>query len=442
MKQKDLLQQMCDYALKVSLRKGAQHARVAAISNTAHELSVLNDTIDTIQKSVDSSLMINLFVEGRYGTCSTNKADPAGIDKLLDDAIASVRLLAPDPFRKLVPADLRYEGVPLYSAHRGSVDTEVKKAFLSGCAASIWGKDPALISVTAGYSDYRRWLHLADSDGLSCTSENTWYSLSVECAVRGRGDTRPSDWDFEGGIKPEDIGIGPPGIPYRCAASALERALAKRNPRKIGSGRYQVIVENRVAATLLSPMIDAISGSSLQQQNSFLLDKLGKSIASPALTLIDSPCLRGSPGYRFFDSEGLATAKRTVIEMGRLNMFFLSTYYALKMQMPVTISAPSLLLLKAGKGNAATFAGLIKNGIFVTGFNGGNCNTATGDFSYGIEGFKVENGQITYPVNEMVMTGNMLDLWNRLLAAGDDALKTMSWQIPSLVFDTIEFAGL
>lgn len=112
------------------------------------------------------------------------------------------------------------------------------------------------------------------------------------------------------------------------------------------------------------------------------------------------------------------------------------------MQMPPTISSPSLLFVKAGKGNSATFAGLIKNGIFVTGFNGGNCNTATGDFSYGIEGFKVENGQITYPVNEMVMTGNMLDLWDRLLAAGDDALKTMSWQIPTLLFDNIEFAGL
>jgi len=432
---------MCDYALGRALRKGAQHARVAAISNTANELSVLNDSIETIQKAVDSSLMIHLFVDGRYGTCSTNKADPSGIDKLLDDAIASVRLLAPDPFRKLVPAELRYEGDPLYSAHRGSVDTGVKKAFLTGCAASIWGKDPALISITAGYSDYRRWLHLADTDGLNCTSEETWYSLSVECAVRGRGDARPSDWDYQGGIRPEDIGMGQ-GNPCKCAASALERALAKRNPRKIGSGRYQVIVENRVAATLLSPLIDAMSGSSLQQQNSFLLDKLGKSIASPALTLIDNPRRKGSPGYRFFDSEGLRTAKRTVIETGRLNTFFLNTYHALKMQMPPTISSPSLLFVKAGKGNSATFAGLIKNGIFVTGFNGGNCNTTTGDFSYGIEGFYVEHGQITYPINEMVMTGNMLDLWSRLLAAGDDALKTMSWQTPSLLFDDIEFSGL
>ena len=441
MKQKDLLKQMCSYALEMSLKKGATHARVAATSNNANGMSVLNDSLEIIEKAVDSSLTLHLFVEGRYGTCSTNKVDPSGLDKLLDDAIASVKLLAPDPFRKLVPKELRYEGPPLYSAHSGSVDTGVKKAFLLDCACAIWNKEPALISVMADYSDHRQWLHLADSDGLHCTSEETWYNYSVECTVRGKGDARPSDWDFQGGIHPWDIGIGS-GLPCTCAATALERALAKRNPRKIVSGRYRVIVENRVAATLLAPLIDAMSGSSLQQQNSFLLDKLGENIASSVLTLIDDPRRKGTPGCRFFDSEGLATAKRAVIEAGRLNMYFLSTYYAEKMQMHPTISSPSLLLLKEGKGNAATLAGLIKNGIFVTGFNGGNCNTTTGDFSYGIEGFYVEHGQITYPINEMVMTGNMLDLWSRLLAAGDDALKTMSWQTPSLLFDDIEFSGL
>lgn len=107
-----------------------------------------------------------------------------------------------------------------------------------------------------------------------------------------------------------------------------------------------------------------------------------------------------------------------------------------------TISSPSLLLLKGGHGDVASLAGLMKNGIFVTGFNGGNCNTATGDFSYGIEGFFVQDGQIAYPINEMVMTGNMTDLWNQLTAAGNDALTTSSWQIPSLLFESIEFAGI
>jgi PmbA protein len=138
----------------------------------------------------------------------------------------------------------------------------------------------------------------------------------------------------------------------------------------------------------------------------------------------------------------MATARRTVIEKARLNTYLLNTYYANKLEMKPTISSPSLLILPGGKGNAVSLAGSLKNGIFVTGFNGGNCNPATGDFSYGIEGFLVENGQITKPVNEMVMTGNLLDLRQKLLATADEALKTTAWQIPSLLFDKLEFAGL
>jgi PmbA protein len=341
----------------------------------------------------------------------------------------------------LVPAGLRYEGPPLQAADHREISTETKKSFLFDCVQGVYGKEPSLISVTADYADYKRWLHTLDSSGLSCSSEETWYSLSAECAVRGCGDTRPSDWEFLGGFSPESIGLGSQ-TPSDCAKRACKRALDKRNPGKIASGRYPAVVESRITSTLLSPIIEAISGGSLQQQNSFLLGKLGKAITAPVLTLVDDPHRKGSPGYRFFDNEGMATVKRTVIEQGRLSMYFLNTYYANKMQMKPTISSPSLLSVPMGKGNALSLAGSLKNGIFVTGFIGGNCNTATGDFSYGIEGFRVENGQITHPVNEMVMTGNMLDLWQKLLATADDALNSTAWQIPSLLFDNIEFAGL
>ncbi|MFA5301311.1 MAG: TldD/PmbA family protein [Bacteroidales bacterium] len=441
MNEKEWLEQTCRYALESSLRKGAGQVRVSALRDVSNGLTVLNDSLEKIQSAVESSLMIQLFTDGRYGSCATNRTDPALIDQLIDQALDSVRLLAPDPCRTLVPAALRYDGPPSKMACNGEISTEAKKTLLSECADGVFGKEPLLISVTVDYADYKRRTQIMDSTGLNCSSEETWYSLTAECAVKGEGDTRPSDWEYSGGFHPEAVGIGS-GIPSGCAIRALQRALAKRNPVKIRSGRYPAIVENRVASTLLGPVIQAVSGSSLQQQDSFLLGRLGQTVASPVLTLIDDPHKKGEPGYRLFDHEGMATVRRTVFENGRLNTYFINTYYANKLQMQPTISSPSLLTLPGGKGNAGSLAGSLKNGIFVTGFNGGNCNTATGDFSYGIEGFRVENGQITNPVNEMVMTGNMLDLWEKLLATGDDALKTTAWQIPSLLFDNIEFAGL
>ena len=100
------------------------------------------------------------------------------------------------------------------------------------------------------------------------------------------------------------------------------------------------------------------------------------------------------------------------------------------------------LLLTGGKGDVLSLTKQMQHGIIITGFNGGNCNTATGDFSYGIEGFLVENGQITTPINEMVMTGNMINLWNQLHIAGDDAQPISSRLLPSLLFESIELAGL
>ncbi|HOO42395.1 MAG TPA: TldD/PmbA family protein [Bacteroidales bacterium] len=441
MNEKERLEQTCLYALESSLRKGAGKVRVSALRDVSNGLTVLNDSLEKIQSAVESSLTIQLFTDDRYGSCTTNGTDPARIDKLIDQALASVRLLAPDTSRSLVPASLRYSGPPSQMAHNGDVSTDTKKTLLFDCAESVLQKEPSLINVAVDYSDYRRHIHIMDSGGLNCSSEETWYSLLAECAVKGANDTRPSDWEYTGGFLPDALGIES-GRPSDCAVRALKRAMAKCNPVKIRSGKYKAIVENRVASTLLGPVIQAASGSSLQQQNSFLLNRLGQTIASPVLTLIDDPHRKGYPGYRLFDSEGMATVRRTVIEKGKLNIYFINTYYANKLQMQPTISAPSMLTLPGGKGNAESLAGFVKNGIFVTGFNGGNCNSATGDFSYGIEGFRIENGLITNPVNEMVMTGNMLDLWEKLSATGNDALQTSTWQIPSLLFDNIEFAGL
>ena len=112
------------------------------------------------------------------------------------------------------------------------------------------------------------------------------------------------------------------------------------------------------------------------------------------------------------------------------------------MNVEVTISSPSLLVMKTGSKDLDGLTAGVSNGILVTGFNGGNCNSSTGDFSYGIEGFLIENGKLTVPVSEMNITGNMLSLWNSLVETGNDPRLSSSWRIPSLVFDGVDFSGL
>ena len=137
----------------------------------------------------------------------------------------------------------------------------------------------------------------------------------------------------------------------------------------------------------------------------------------------------------------MATQPSDIFEQGVLRTYFIDTYNAKKMNVEPTISAPSRVVLKPGSKDLNGLVADVERGILVTGFNGGNSNSSTGDFSYGIEGFLIENGRLTQPVNEMNVTGNFLELWSGLVAVGNDP-QDRSWLIPSLVFEGVNFSGL
>ncbi len=147
-------------------------------------------------------------------------------------------------------------------------------------------------------------------------------------------------------------------------------------------------------------------------------------------------------GARYFDSEGVATERRPVFENGVLRTYYIDTYSARKMGVEPTISNPSILVLQPGSKDVDGMVADVDRGILVTGFNGGNCNPTTGDFSYGIEGFLIEKGKLTQPVSEMNITGNMILLWQSLVGVGNDARLSSSWRIPSLAFEGVDFSGL
>ena len=223
---------------------------------------------------------------------------------------------------------------------------------------------------------------------------------------------------------------------------ALERVLRKLGQKKVASGKYTMVVDPMNASNLLSPVLSALYGSALQQKNSFLLDKLNVKVGTGLLNLMDEPHLIGASGARYFDSEGVATERRSIFEEGVLKTYFIDTYNSKKMGVEPTVNSPSLLVLKPGNKDLNGLVADVQKGILVTGFNGGNCNSSSGDFSYGIEGFLIENGKLTQPVSEMNVTGNMITLWASLSAVGNDPRMSSSWRIPSLVFEGVDFSGL
>ncbi|HBL34356.1 MAG TPA: TldD/PmbA family protein [Porphyromonadaceae bacterium] len=436
----DTHKKLAEWAMDYALSNGCQAARVSLYAGSNSSFELRDAKMDKLQQASESGLSLSLYVDGRYGTYSTNRLDKKELSSFIKNGIESTRFLAKDEARILPDPARYYQGgrpdLQLLDPDFNSVDPDAKKALAEDIAREALGKDPRIISVESSYGDGDSFNYLLASNGFKGESQRSWYSLSASVAVKGDNEARPSSYWYES--SPQLSSLIKKGI----GEKALQRVLRKIGQQKAASGKYTLIVDPLNAANLLSPLISALYGSALQQKNSFLLDKIDTQIGSNAFTLIDEPHLTGAPGARYFDNEGVATQRREVFRQGVLKTYFIDTYNAKKMQIEPTISSPSILILTPGTNNLDALVAGVDKGILVTGFNGGNCNATTGDFSYGIEGFLVEGGALSRPVSEMNITGNMIRLWSSLTEAGNDARLTSSWRIPSLVFDEVDFSGL
>ena len=435
-KNKKLAQWAMDYALK----HGCQAAKVQLYANSNASFELRDGKMDRLQQASEGGLSLSLYVDGRFGSFSTNRLNKAELENFILNGIESTRYLAPDDSRILADPSRYYKGgkpdLQLFDSTLADINPDEKVALAQQAAEEVMGKDERIISVSTSYSDGESAAYQLISNGFEGESKRTWTNISASVSIKGEGEARPSDyWSesslFNKNLKKTDIG-----------SKALERVLRKLGQKKAKSGKYTMVVDYLNVTQLGNPLLSALLGSALQQKNSFLLDKLGQKVVSDKLTLKDEPHLVGASGARYFDAEGVATEPRAIFENGVLKTYFIDTYNAKKMGVEPTISSPSLLVMNQGEKDLNGLIADIDKGILVTGFNGGNCNSSTGDFSYGIEGFLIENGKLTQPVNEMNITGNMLTLWSSLVAIGNDAPDNRSWRIPSLVFEGVNFSGL
>ena len=426
-------------ALAFALQKGCSAARICLGSGLQSSFTVRDTMLEKIHQAAGNSLQLQLFADGRYGTFSTNRLERKALHRFIEQAITGIRLLAPDPARCLPDPSRYYKGhkdLEQFDPALASMTPEEKKERAFACAREVWDQDPRLVSVESEFGDSIDSYYIVDSQGFEAMTRQSSCCLTAEVVLKDEGDARPSAWWYESSLFIKDLPAA------GCGQEALKRATAKLRPKSLASGHYPMVVEHTVAAQLLTPLMAALNGAAIQQNNSFLIHKLGQKIGSEMLTVIDDPLIPGAQGARLFDGEGVATQKISIFDKGVLNTYFIDTYYANKLQTAPTIGGPSLLIWQGGQGGVAELMSELGKGILVTGFNGGNCNSSTGDFSYGIEGFEIVNGEPGAPLHEMLISGNMLELWNQLSGVARDARPCSSWRIPSLAFKPVSFSGI
>jgi len=430
---------LAKWAMNHALESGAQQASVSISNSQSSSVEVREEKIDKLEQAIQNSLSIRLYVDKKYSAHSTNRMKKEDLSRFIEEAIEATKFLSEDEFRTLPEPALYYKGegksLETHDPDFSNIDPQVKIDLAFATEKEVLGKDERIISVSASYYDGLNERVMVTSNGFAGDTISSYYGLNASVSVKSN-DARPESYWGESAIffnKLEKENLG---------KIALKRAIDKIGQDKIESAKMPMIVENRQVGRIFGPLISALNGSAIQQKNSFLIDKLGEKVVSDKLTLTDNPFLMGGRGSRLFDNEGLATGKRIVFDKGVLNTYYIDTYYAKKMKTEPTGGSTTNLVFETGKKDVNELITSVKKGILVTGFNGGNCNGTTGDFSYGIEGFLIESGKLTQPVSEMNITGNMKELWSNIGEIGNDINQNSSWLTPSILFEGVDFSGI
>lgn len=435
---KDIAQWVLEYALK----EGCSSARVSITISNNNSFEYRNNQLDRLHQSAENKLYIELFVNGCYGALSTNRLDTNELQKFIKDGILSTKYLSADICRELPKQDRYYkfkssDNLNLFDQSFQEHKLEEKIDLIKSTVEEVYGSDDKIISVMSSYDDGYSAEYMVASNGFEGEESDTAYNLTAEISLKTDTDARPEAYwysavPFWDNLQKEGIG-----------KVALQRALNKIGQTKVKSGVYNLLLDNTISSRLFSPLISAMYGTAIQQKNTFLLGKKGEKIISEKITVFDKPHLQSTFGSRWYDGEGVATFEQKIIENGILNTYFIDTYNSNKLKIDPTIASPSVLTFNLGDKDLKGLMLLMNKGILVTGFNGGNTNNTTGDFSFGIEGFLIENGVMTVPIAEMNITGNILCLWNNLIEVGNDPLSVYSSrQVPSLLFENVSVSGL
>ena len=434
------------HCISYALANGADAVRVSLNDSTMDGCTLLNGVLDKVTHAADRSIYFYIFADNRYGTFSTNRLETEDLEKFIIQSITMVRMLGEDRYRSLPSPertakdaktgrelgmyDCRYES--------SDSDTRLERAREMSIFSHIAGKEYTLISEECEYSESYDDNFVADSQGFEGRHTETCYSVFAEMTIQDKEGSKHSGFWWESSFDKDSVDL------KGCAQRALDRAVRQIGPKKRRGGHYKMVVDTSVATKLIAPVITALNAASIQQKMSFLDGTIGQQIFPEGMTLMDMARTPGKNGSRLYDTEGVATKDAPIIENGVVKQYFVNTYMAAKMGIEPTIediSRPCLLPFGEKELSLKDLLELSGSGILVTGFNGGNCNPVTGDFSFGIEGFAFSRGKITHPVHEMLITGNILELWNNLTAVGSDARPCVRWQIGSLAFKNVSFSA-
>lgn len=439
----NLLQDVVAAALKA----GADAAEAVSAERRALSIGVRNGGLEEVEREESRDLGLRVFVGRRQASVSGSDISPEARAKLIERAVAMARLAPEDPYAGLADPDRLARGplpeLDLYDASEPSAEALEARARAAEAAARAVPKVTNSDGGSASWSS-SQWL-MVTSGGFSGVHRASGFSLGAS-AIAGDENGMENGYDGRSTRWEADL-----PSPEAIGAEAGRRAASRLGARKIASTTAPVIFENRLAASLMGPLIGAVSGPAIARGTSFLKDKLGQQIFAKGINIVDDPHRRRGLGSTPFDDEGVANRRTALIEDGVLTTWLLNSASARQLGLTTTGHAsrglagppgvsPNNLTFEPGARDQAQLMADAGTGLLVTSMFGPSLNGNTGDWSVGCSGFWFENGEIAYPVTEITVAGNLVEVFGRVVPGSDLEIRGAS-NAPSLLIENLAIAG-
>ena len=430
---------------------GAEMADAVAITSTNASTTVRKQQIEKVSESTSRSAGLRVILGGRQATVSTSDVSDAALDETVQTALELARVSEPDEFAGLADPKLQARETPqlgLFDEQIPDVGGEHRLAQALACEDAALSADSRIAnSGGATFSTDVSTFALVDSNGFAGSYADTSASMWVEVMAQEEdGSLRNAGWS-----------TSERSLHRLDAAEDVGREAAARALRQLGAGKaatceVPVIWEPRMAAGLAGIISGAASGEALFRRSTFLADSVGAEVASPLVTIVDDGTLANRLGSRPFDGEGVVTRRNPLVERGVFQGFLYDSYNARRLNAVSTGSAwrsvgglPQIgsgnLSLEAGQTDPAQMIAEVDDGLYLTTLMGFGINYTTGDFSRGAAGIWIRNGELAEPVQEINVSGNLLEMLQRIDAVGTDAQWFGGSSAPTLRMSRLTVSG-
>jgi PmbA protein len=445
------LKQLAQDIVRRAMSGGATAAECVIREGDEFSTLVRLGQVETLKESGSKSIGVRVFNGKRAASTHSSDFTRAGLDRMLSSALELAKITSEDPYGGIPEPDQLGSingDLDLYSPDVYSLPGQERIAYARRAEKAALDFDSRIQNSEGGSFDAATGHKvLANSHGFVGEYRRSYCSVAAVPIAQDESGGMQRDYWFS-----VSRNLAKLESPEEVGKIAAQRALRRLGARKVKTQKAPIIFDPLVATSILGHIFEGVNGDSVYRGASFLAGKLGQKIAAENITVIDDGTMVGGFGTSPFDGEGVPTRRTIVIENGVLRSYLLNTYTAKKLRLQTTGNAsrglagtpgigPGNYFLQPGKKSPQQLIADVKEGLYVTEFLGMGVNLVTGDYSRGASGLWISGGELTYPVEEITVAGNLKDMFMNISEVADDLEFRGSVASPTLRIDGLTVGG-